>query len=123
MYGLDGSFGQFAAFVGGYGMADPRALDGWREWLVLQFDDGNNLAWPGLVLRLAFPDRTFMRPLDEADDHRAGETLFRLLDRFLDERDSGGAAAIQAAHQAWIRRQSWYRPSASTQEAPGDGGH
>lgn len=110
MYGLDGSFGQFAAFLQGCWMADARLLDGWSEWLVVQFDGGNNLAWQALVLRLALPDRTSLgTPLTNAEDNVASDRLFRMLDRFLDERDRcGGSAAIKATHQTWLKHQSWW---------------
>src|SRR5690349_12307950 len=44
MYGLDGSFGQFTAYLNGMDAGtDGRALAGFREWLVMRFDDGDNL--------------------------------------------------------------------------------
>ncbi|MBQ0980052.1 MULTISPECIES: hypothetical protein [unclassified Micromonospora] len=112
MFGLDGSFGQFTAFLQGYWMADAPLLDGWREWLVIQFDAGNNLMWQALARRLATPEEySPLLPLDHVQNRAASDALFRLLDRFLTERESsGGASAIKAAHQAWMERQSWYRP-------------
>ncbi|GAB1688359.1 hypothetical protein [Krasilnikovia sp. M28-CT-15] len=112
MWGLDGSFGQYAAFLEGYGTAEGRALEGWREWLVVQLDGGNNLGWQGLVHRLALPDwEPGYLPLDEVQDKAVVVALFRLLNQFVAERESGGGAlSVKAVHQAWMERQSWYRP-------------
>lgn len=51
MYGLDGSFGQFVAFLNGVDAGnDLQLLAGFPEWPIVRLGDGNNLAWSGLVL-------------------------------------------------------------------------
>jgi hypothetical protein len=87
LFGLDGSYGQFCAYVDGVDTGNAgRLLTGFREWLVTRFGDGDNLVWQGLVLRLAFPDSTSIRPevLSDTEHNRtAVDSLFALLDEFL----------------------------------------
>jgi hypothetical protein len=116
MWGLDGSFGQFCALITGIDAGnDWLWLTGFREWLVVRADTGNNLTWPGLVLRLAFPDVDAGRRelLAEPDNNkRAVDTLFTLLDTFLELRAGhGGTVAVFDEYLTWLKAQSWYRPT------------
>ncbi len=90
LYGLSGSFGQFAAYLNGVDDgSDGRALAGFREWLAVRLGRGNNLAWSGLVLHLAFPGGwpgLRERLADPEQNAVAVVTLFELLDEFLAER-------------------------------------
>ncbi|WP_433199358.1 hypothetical protein ACQP1G_06445 [Nocardia sp. CA-107356] len=90
MYGLDGSFGQFVAFLSGVDAGnDWQLLTGFREWLVVRLGDGDNLVWSGLVLHLAFPDQQSGRRdlLANPEDNRvAVDKLLELLDEFLTRR-------------------------------------
>ena len=53
MFGLDGSYGQYCAFINGLDAGnDWRLLTGFREWLVTRLEKGDNLGWPGLVPHL-----------------------------------------------------------------------
>lgn len=65
MYGLDGSFAHCCNFLQGCHAGSAwTLLAGWREWLVMHLGKvyaGNNLAWPALVLKLAFPEGWHMR--------------------------------------------------------------
>jgi hypothetical protein len=115
LYGLDGSYGQFCAFLtGADAVADGLPLTGFREFLVVRLGDGNNLTWAGLVLRLAFPAaRTGWPDLARTPegDRMAVRTLFRLLDEFLTTRaDVDGPARIVEEYEAWLNTQSWHRP-------------
>jgi hypothetical protein len=65
MFGLDGSFGQFCAFLTGVDAGhDWQFLTGFRELLVTRGGTGNHLTWTGLVVRLALRPRpgTAQRP-------------------------------------------------------------
>lgn len=115
LYGLDGSFREFCAFVTGADAGnDWQLLTGFRELLVVRVGTGNNLTWVGLVLRLAFPDAESGWPglLTTPDGDRAAvATLFRLLDEFLERRAAPGEpAGIFAEYQAWLQAQPWYQP-------------
>jgi hypothetical protein len=122
LYGLDGSFEQFAAFVSGVDAGnDWQLLTGFREWLIVRLGDGNNLAWSGLVLRLAFPDGwpgLRDRLKDPEQNRVASETLFQLLDEFLARRAAHDEpAAIFDEYLTWRRAQSWHKPT-GTQSSP-----
>ena len=90
LYGLDGSFGQFTAYLSGVDAGtDGEALIGFREWLVVRLGDGDNLTWSGLALQLAFPGGwpgLRDRLADPEQNAVAVSTLFELLDEFLAER-------------------------------------
>ena len=64
--------------------ASGALLTGFYEFLLLKLGEQDNLAWPGLVLRLAFGDYR-SRPLSEGDEAIAIDHLFDLLDEFLAE--------------------------------------
>ncbi|MEU4157709.1 hypothetical protein [Actinoplanes sp. NPDC026670] len=76
-------------------------LSGFREWLIVRLDDGNNLAWPALAERAVAESSDFDAPM---------ETLFALLDDFLAVKEShNGLARIFEAYLEWLKRQQWYR--------------
>jgi hypothetical protein len=111
LFGLDGSYGQFCAYVDGVDTGNAgRLLTGFREWLVTRLGDGDNLVWRGLVLRLAFPEHDSIRPetLSEAEPNRtAVDTLFALLGEFLalaERRD--GLVQIYDGYLLWRRTRS-----------------
>lgn len=88
MYGLDGSFKHFSIFVDGCDAGSSwTLLTGFREWLIVQVNDRDNLVWPALVLWLAFPSGKRPDELDANDNAVAVEMLFRLLDEFLELRE------------------------------------
>lgn len=120
MYGLDGSFAHFCIFLEGcHAGTSYSLLAGLREWLVVQLGEvnaGNNLAWPALVLELAFPEgwhaktgeKASLSPFPTLDDDAntvAVETLFRLLDAFLKEREQyESLIKIIREYAAWLAR-------------------
>jgi hypothetical protein len=87
LFCLDGSFGNAVAFLLGYdaGM-DWGLLAGFQEWLARRLDCGNNLAWPALVLRGAFPDDPAgwrQDALDPKYERAATQALWEFVDEFL----------------------------------------
>lgn len=88
MYGLDGSFKHFCIFVMGCDAGTSWSmLAGFREWLIIQLNGGDNLAWTALVELIALPSRERIgEPLDAEENTVAVETLFRLLGEFLELR-------------------------------------
>jgi hypothetical protein len=114
MYGLDGSYGQFCAFIQGVDAGnDWQLLAGFREWLVTRLGSGNNLAWQGLVPHLAFPgtDAAGRDVLASPERGRtAVDTLFALLDEFFALRGNTAALVqIYDDYLGWLKAQSWYR--------------
>jgi hypothetical protein len=115
MLGLDGSFGQAAAFLEGVNAGQGGSwLAGFREWLIVQAGVGFNLTWRGLVLHLAFPSGLVGgagSPLSEDDDKVVTAVLFRELDKFLEIRNTAdGLVKIYDLYLKWLRKQEWYEP-------------
>lgn len=87
-------------------------LAGFREWLIVRLNHGNNLVWTALVRHPA--PGGFVHPLTPEADAAAVATLFQLLDEFLEVRERhGGPLKIYGAYQTWLNTQSWYHPDPS----------
>jgi hypothetical protein len=58
MYVFRPDFFRIAAWLNGYDAAldDESLLHGFREWLVLRLDGGNNLIWEAVFLHLVMPE-------------------------------------------------------------------
>ena len=115
LYGLDGSYGQFCAYLSGLDAGnDGRLLTGFREWLVTRLGDGNNLTWAGLVIHLARPDgpSSGREAVESADrDPAVIAKLFELLDEFFELTvRPGDVVRIYDEYLTWLKAQSWYRP-------------
>lgn len=111
--GLDGSYHDYCTFVRGVDIGNDRnLLAGFREMLVPRVGGGDNLTWDGLVLHLAFPDRTGGWREEAAGPGReaANDQLFALLAEFFEKRASCcGLAEIYSGYLAWRKAQSWHR--------------
>ena len=107
MFGLDGSFQGFCAFLLGidYGN-DRKFLVGFREMLAVRLGAGANLSWPALVLRVAFPERDSVerdRLADPEANRAAVDALFTLLAEFRTRTtDQDGLLRIFDAYQALL---------------------
>jgi hypothetical protein len=88
------------AFLVGLDMGTYNALlNGFREFLILKLDGGNNLTWDGLVRQLAAAE----------DDQALVGCLFDQLDEFLAEaRDPRVRSGIHREYFRWLQRQSWH---------------
>lgn len=88
-------------------------LAGFREWLIVRLDDGNNLGWPALVAQALDVDEgvaASASTIEEADGFRF-DGLFRLLDEFFERRDEqDGMVRICYRYGEWLKGQLWYRP-------------
>lgn len=115
-YGLDGSYRLFTTYIAGFHAGSGHTfLDGFREWLVVRVDGGDNLVWEALVFMLALPGESLRFCRDRMDDERntvVVRTLFDTLEGFLDDRDGrpAGRDMIRADYEQWLSRQSWSRP-------------
>ncbi|MFB9472508.1 hypothetical protein [Nonomuraea salmonea] len=80
------NFSTVVAFLNGCDFAlGGRTLDGFREWLVGRIGRESGYAWPGLVLWFIEP--VGFKPYSEVPaelEPVAIETLFRLLEEFID---------------------------------------
>jgi hypothetical protein len=101
------------AFVTGFDAAcDGGPLTGFEEWLIPRAGQGNNLAWPGLVLHIAFPDASdpshVVSSTPETEKH-AIDVLFRTIFEFDDYRSkANGLRRIYLEYEHWLRGQDWY---------------
>ncbi|GIH68152.1 hypothetical protein Mth01_04050 [Sphaerimonospora thailandensis] len=110
MYGLDGTYNSAVAFILGYDCGNGSLfLAGFREWLVVKYGEGDNLGWPTLVKLLAHVDGQGLL-YDAGVDALVVDTLFQLLDEFLEQRDEyGGLVKIFDRYLAWLKSQEWFR--------------
>lgn len=91
MFGLDGTFPMYTAFLRGYEHShDAGWLQGFRDWLAGRCGDGFNLGWESLVIRLTFPEDPSEWKLFKTRNSRSDELLvnglFELLLEYLDSR-------------------------------------
>ena len=116
MYFPKVEFDVVAAFINGFNLATHGGLlVGFREWLIVRLDYGNNWTWDGLILRLTFPEAESVHSelLENDNQKRSVESLFALLETFLQERESpNGLRRIFVRYGEWLKRQDWYGPSA-----------
>ena len=111
------TFSQAVAYINGYDAACCGGLlNGFREWLIVRVDYGDNLPWNALVLYLTFPKTVDIgKCLNEPDaESTAIDSLFHLLDGFYADRDRfGGWRQIYMNYDTWLRRQDWYDPNST----------
>ncbi|MFC9690938.1 hypothetical protein ACFTSF_20470 [Kribbella sp. NPDC056951] len=107
LYGLDESYGSLQSFFLGCDVGSRgEFLLGFREWLIVKTDGGNNLSWPGLVqrVRASAGESSGYRELSDTD------ALLALIDEFLEIRQQDdGHLKIFARYADWLREQAWFR--------------
>lgn len=108
------TFDAAVAYVLGYDHAvDGELLKGFRGWLVVRTGDRPEVAWPGQVAHLAFPDEPNRWGSEGLTPEQLEELLqvwFRTLDEFLADRDARGLGAIEVDYRAWLAALPWYDP-------------
>lgn len=87
MFGLDGTYDMYVAFLHGYDFAgNGDWLYPFRAWLVTRLGYGENLGWQSLVPRIVFPDESKawhpFGPRDRDADAQLVQALFELLEEF-----------------------------------------
>lgn len=80
------------AFMLGYDQAAQRhggpGLDGWREWLMENFQVSGNLVWEAQIRQVALPGWEGGWELTPEQEAHVLKVLFELFDKFLAERDA-----------------------------------
>ncbi len=94
MYVYKPTFLGVCAYLQGF---DRGVLAGFREWLVLRANGGDNLCWEPLV------ERELSVEIQGGDD-RAIAALGPLLQEFFEHRRSVGQAKVFEDHADWLRR-------------------
>jgi len=117
MFVSPGSLGNVFAYLTGLDTATG-CLTGFREWLLPRFEDGNNLAWPGVVQMLL--------KSESVNDKNATARLGELLDEFYAfTREDGGSRRclirVYLRYHAWLLNRSWYGPDCPGYISPYDG--
>ncbi|MFE2736320.1 hypothetical protein [Streptomyces sp. NPDC059349] len=83
------------AFMVGYDQAAQRyggpGLDGWREWLMANYQVSGNLVWEAQIRQVAWPGWEGGWDLTPEQETHVLKVLFELFDKFLAERE--GAAS------------------------------
>ncbi|MGW4687531.1 hypothetical protein ACWEPM_21890 [Streptomyces sp. NPDC004244] len=87
MFGLDGHFSTYVAFLYGFSAADQCGdVATYRNWLADQLALDGSLGWAGIVLRAAFPHDSkmwdFHAERSEGEERIAIEALIRTLEEF-----------------------------------------
>ncbi|WP_043807895.1 hypothetical protein [Desulfatibacillum aliphaticivorans] len=111
MYCPGKTYGEFVAMIYGFSFARNHApLLGFREWLVMRFDGGNNMTWDGLAL---FIMNIRLDSYVEGDDQnhlKAVRGAANLISEFVHEREECGLRRVMVNYQNWLMAQSWYDP-------------
>ncbi len=110
LYGVPDTFRGLCAFVQGVDAGNEwQFLAGFREFLVVRADKGANLTWTGLVLHIAFPGNDHLAAgllADPEQEQHAADTLFQLLDEFLERRSRHGEPTkVFAEYLDWRKAQ------------------
>jgi len=112
MYFAQPSYEVVAAFLLGFDLAtEGGALRGFREWLIVRNDGGNNLAWGELVLQSVFSGDSDPKARAKEAPQEAIDTIFKLVREFsLARAEPEGMRRILLSYEGWLRRQDWYTP-------------
>lgn len=110
MYLRSVEFDVAVAFVDGFDAATSHGLlVGFREWLVLRLNDGNNLSWSELLLLIDQSERSGT-PSAATEEERVA-FLFATLEEFVAERERlAGIRSIFVRYDDWLRAQDGYGP-------------
>jgi hypothetical protein len=104
------TYGEFVALIYGFDLAKgQKPLEGFKEWLVVKYGEGNNLTWSALAL---FGMQINLLSFVEGSSQlhkQAIEELTKLISEFDEERQKQGIKRIIDSYQDWLRNQDWYR--------------
>ena len=97
------------AFISGYDTArDGGPLAGFREWLIVRVNDGNNLMWEGLVNRILSPAPGASPNLTKEQEIEYLQGLLSLLEEYIRFRKENGLTKVYYDYARWQLRKRWY---------------
>lgn len=103
MYVVPPQMGTVIAFIDGFNVAsNGEPLAGFREWLVVRANGGNNLAWGGIVQCMLRPNMR-VDEFCQSNDEQLFQSLANLLTEFTDERNKFGKDKILHDYQQWYK--------------------
>jgi hypothetical protein len=108
MFVADTNFHQVVAFIDGFNAArDGGPLLGFREWLVVRANTGDNLGWASL-LKLVVP------PPPESEVGKNQEEYWNqvagnLIAEYLRYRNTNGITKLYYEYGQWLLRKRWYQ--------------
>jgi hypothetical protein len=109
------TYDMVTAYISGYDHAmNGGYLQGFREWLIVRADGGNNLVWPAIVPYIVFPnadDPIAELHASEANEAHAIEMLESLFNEYRSAIQENGLRGIFHAYEKWLVAQSWYNES------------
>jgi hypothetical protein len=101
-------FSSVFAFIDGYDYArDGGPLAGFREWLIVRADRGDNLHWSGLVMLLCIPDADWAGPFTAEQEASCLQGMAGLFDEFFGFRQEHGITKIHHDHAQWLLGKRW----------------
>jgi|GEM_PF-1878025 len=102
-------FPSVCAYIRGYDDArEGGPLAGFREWLIVQLDDGNNLSWEGLVRKIIFRSEISDVPVQAQEEMESLLKLASLIDEYLVFRSLNGITKIYYDYAQWLLKKHWY---------------
>ena len=109
MYLLNRKFTSLVAYIDGMNLVyEGILLEGFREWLIVNNNFGNNLCWSLIILKSQFPEKS----LEEIDNDKDANLIlirktFDMLLEFLKYRDSEGLENVFSVYEKWLSQQQW----------------
>jgi hypothetical protein len=108
MYVRPATFDTVVAYLDGFTRAQHGGpLLGFREWLVVRHNGGNNLHWAALADQLLSPV-----PKMGSTENQQGaqiQALGKLITEYLGYRSANGITKVYYEYGKWLLRQRWYR--------------
>lgn len=115
MYVAPATFRMVVAYLNGYNDAiHGGLLQGFREWLIVRANGGNNSLWHAIIPHIILPDADDPNAAideSEANNARAIQMLETLFNEFSADLEQDGLRGVFHAYEKWLSTQSWYDES------------
>ncbi len=108
-----------AAYIQGMDTAmNGGLLIGFREWLIVRINGGNNLHWLHLIIYHVFP-KLSVDDVIENDEYNLiiNNTLIDMLLAYFIYKNEVGLMVVYLNYQKWLEKQSWYQSKENSGDA------